>query len=349
MTSPSINTMDAPIISDPCPHCGVTGHVKRVTGDQVIRVRKDEFSVPSNFFKCDSCGESFVAASEEDPLAAAYVMYRQKHGLVTPEQLKQWRLGLGLKQAELAALLGWSTATVSRYENGALQDEAHDRAIKAAMTPEGLMALVEAVQKDPVAPLGVAAMDRLRGRANAEVGGPHSLLLILRSRFAALDWKLEFDYDKAKELILYFCSQSVNGGGVARTKLNKLLWYADFLHQKHFGRPVTGMPYVRLQYGPVPECYELLFLTLEAEGLLGITMKEFDDGGTAHYHVAKRSPDLNVLTPTELQAVSKVTAELAQLNAKSIAERSHQEDAWIRTEPNSLVELEYAATLSLSL
>lgn len=309
---------------------------------QAVTVKGEHFDVDAQYFHCASCEADFDAASSPDPLADAYSMYRAKHGLVTPEQLRAWRLRLELKQSELAAIMGWSTATVSRYENGALQDDAHDRAMKAAMTPEGLLAVVGAAENIPD-----VVRERLHAKANAEVGGTPSLLRVLSSRFAAHSAETSFDFRKTAEMVLYFCHATQ--GGVPRTKLNKLLWYADFLHTKYFGRPVTGMPYVRLQFGPVPESYELLFMALQSDKLLEIATEEFEDGRVAHMHHALRAPELTALSPTELQAVARVQSELGALSAKAIAERSHTEEAWLTTPQGQLVDLRLAASLNLGL
>jgi putative zinc finger/helix-turn-helix YgiT family protein len=328
------------VISDPCPTCERTGGIEYLTREEQVKVKGEEFAVAAGYFHCRSCDTTFEAAGGTDSLALAYSKYRGKHGMVTPEQLRAWRLRLELKQSELATLMGWSTATVSRYENGALQDDAHDRAMKAAMTPEGLLALVDAADG-----LSEVVRQRLRAKANAAVGGAPSLLRVLTSRFAAVAGEVQFDLKKTTELVLYFC----HGAKVPRTKLNKLLWYVDFLHAKHFGRAVTGMPYVRLQYGPVPESYELLFMAMQSDEVLEIQTEEFDDGWTAHYHVARRTPDLTAFSATELQALARVQAEFEKMTAKAIADRSHEEDAWKRTAMGAVVSVEHASTLTLSL
>lgn len=46
------------------------------------------------------------------------------------------------------------------------------------------------------------------------------------------------------------------------TKLNKVMWHADVLHYRRYGKTITGqMSYVRLQNGPVPNG---IYQTLEA-------------------------------------------------------------------------------------
>jgi len=37
-----------------------------------------------------------------------------------------------ITQEELGVLLGWGGATLSRYENGALQDEVHEKMLRMA-------------------------------------------------------------------------------------------------------------------------------------------------------------------------------------------------------------------------
>jgi transcriptional regulator with XRE-family HTH domain len=63
--------------------------------------------------------------------------------MVQPEDIIQIRKAYDLTQKELASLLGWGEVTLSRYENGALQDLAHDKMLHLAKQPENLLALIE--------------------------------------------------------------------------------------------------------------------------------------------------------------------------------------------------------------
>ena len=46
-------------------------------------------------------------------------------GLLTSDEIVAIRESHGLSQADLAKLLGWGEATISRYESKAIQDEAY--------------------------------------------------------------------------------------------------------------------------------------------------------------------------------------------------------------------------------
>ena len=44
--------------------------------------------------------------------------------------------------------------------------------------------------------------------------------------------------------------------GVVKTKLNKEMFYADFLHYRRHGRSISGLQYKAIQLGPVPVHYD---------------------------------------------------------------------------------------------
>lgn len=58
--------------------------------------------------------------------------------------------------------------------------------------------------------------------------------------------------EKLKELILYLADRSNNDEKFGATKLNKLLFYADFLAYVYLGTSITGQEYQVLDQGPAP-------------------------------------------------------------------------------------------------
>lgn len=326
------------ILRAPCPNCGKVGFVKLCERSEPIQVKGQSFDVRVESFVCGACDCEFESGAGVDSLDLAYRMYRDANGLLQPEKLKAWRTGLGLKQAELALLLGWSTATVSRYENGALQDEAHDRAMQAAMTNEGLARLLDVAKSLPP-----ELVERLRAKVRDNEGTDEHFAAVLASRLSKkgaqpVDWK------KICETVVWLCQ----GKGAWRTKLNKLLFYSDFLHIKHFGSSITGLPYVRLQHGPVPEAYELIFSALNLSGDIGIHEVVFGEK-VSYLHMAKRAPKVEVFSRSEIQVLVRVQDEFERTSAAALSERSHQEEAWQQTKHLASVSLGHAKSLSLTL
>jgi hypothetical protein len=62
------------------------------------------------------------------------------------------------------------------------------------------------------------------------------------------------DYDEAKlaELILCVSERLADEPAAGSTKLNKLLFFAEFSHVRQHRQPITGAEYQRLPNGPAP-------------------------------------------------------------------------------------------------
>lgn len=70
-----------------------------------------------------------------DPTVRLYAEYRQRHGLLSPQQIRAIREKYALSQDGFATLLGTSPATLARYEGGSLQDKAYDQLLRACEFP----------------------------------------------------------------------------------------------------------------------------------------------------------------------------------------------------------------------
>ena len=111
-----------------CPSCEEERELTFVRNIENIEVRGEPIDVEMEYYKCMTCGEEFEDPhSDYDPLDKAYREYRRRHGLTQPEGIKSFRKKYGLAQHEMSNLLGWGYATLSRYENGALQNEGHEK------------------------------------------------------------------------------------------------------------------------------------------------------------------------------------------------------------------------------
>ena len=72
----------------------------------------------------------------------AFIKYRNNHGMIQPNEIKEIRKKYGLTQQELSKLLGFGKITLSRYENGSLQNKSHDNSLQLIKIPENLLLLV---------------------------------------------------------------------------------------------------------------------------------------------------------------------------------------------------------------
>jgi putative zinc finger/helix-turn-helix YgiT family protein len=136
-----------------CPFCETEGKLVVQHEKESISIRGEEIPVEVEYYRCEACGEQFENTKQEiDPLEEAYRQYRRRKNMVTPEEMRDFRKNHRLTQEEFSRLLGMGVTTLNRYENGALQTEAHDRILRLVMEPGNLLKLAQrypdAVQND---------------------------------------------------------------------------------------------------------------------------------------------------------------------------------------------------------
>ena len=327
-----------------CPNCEKETELEVVKNVEDIKVRGELIKVEVKYYKCKSCGEEFEdPRSDEDPLDKAYREYRRRHGMMQPEEIREFRKKFGLTQNEMNRLLGWGGATLSRYENGALQDETHEKALRLAMDPRNLLKLIEATPDV----LPEEKRDRLINGLRAAEEETCSLERVYEERFgkyeaSELSGYRKLDLAKLFNAILYFCK-----GGVFKTKLNKLLFYADFKHFKDYAVSITGARYAHIPFGPAPEKYSLYLATLLENGVMEVRECEFSEQIIGEEFVSLKEPDLSLFSDSELKILSTVKEYFKDFNSKKITDFSHDEKAYKETAPGDKISYEHARDLKL--
>jgi len=334
-----------------CVVCAVDRPIRREQQEVEYEVRGEKVSIALPVKICDACGTSEIDETAGcDPVEAAYAAYRERKGLLSPQQILALRKRYHLSQKTLAALLGMSEATINRYEGGGLQDAAHDATIRACESPDfvrrqlrlrggGLSerqrSKVETAIERVLATKVDAAAERAIGSAM-----PHELSLTTGLR--------AFNYERYAAVVAWFCR---NVRTITSTSLNKLLFYADFLCYKVETRSLTGAAYRRMPYGPVPAQYGELRERMELDGYIQVREVKYRNGRVGEeYRIGPAAKSLPMgFSATEQRVLAAVAELLAELTPREVSERSHQESAWIDTPNRQLISYQKAASLSLSL
>ena len=328
-----------------CPNCEKETPLLKVRKAEAFNVRGEIINVNVEFYKCQECSEEFeISNSSMDPYAIAYREYRARKGMLQPEAIRELRVKHGLTQKEFSDLLGIGIATLNRYENGALQSVAHDQMIKFAMEPRNLLSLVTNNQHI----LSDLKKQRIINQLTEE--SETSWLESTKDIFGGYSADLysgykKFDLDKFFEAIKYFCFQE----RIYKTKLMKLLFYADFGHYKNYAVSITGARYARLPYGPVPDQFEkwLAALTHDDNGIQKEEVWNNDYPGEVYF--SNTPPDLSIFSPTELRVLATVKDVFHNHSAKEISDISHKEKGYQETKPTLLIPYSYALDLSLNI
>lgn len=135
------------------------------------------------------------------------------------------------------------------------------------------------------------------------------------------------DDEKMKELILYISDRCENDPTFGAVKLNKILFFSDFLACRYFGTPITGQEYQALPQGPAPRRLLPLREELIREQKLFLKERQFF-GYEQRKPIACVPPSLDRFTPQEIDIVNRVIEVLADKTASEVSELSHQFPGW---------------------
>lgn len=139
---------------------------------------------------------------------------------------------------------------------------------------------------------------------------------------------IAFDDRKFKELLLHIAERSVDDARFGKTKLNKILFYIDFLAYQNLGSPVTGASYQRRPMGPVPKEIAATRAALEASEEARASFVPYM-GYSQERVVALRSANLDVFTSQELEIINNVIDTLWAQTGTAVSELSHKEPGWL--------------------
>lgn len=329
-----------------CPFCEKTtsATVVEAVVDHVIK--GVEVAVNAKLIHCGECGNEFNSPElGQDIAALALEAYRKKAGLLTPEQIRAFRATFDLTQQELARVLGWGITTLSRYENGALQDEAHDRALRLIMRPEALLTELkqhpEALSPDRRAEV----LKRLHSRPYES----SAFQWFIREYVVDYEPSIysgyrAFDAERFKAMALHFCKTP----GVPRTKLNKLLWYADFLAFRSSTVSISGARYAHLPHGPAPDNYATLLAWMTNTDRV-LDSEEVLQGHLSWENlVSCAAPDYSLFSNRELGILARVAERFKDDSARTISDTSHQEAGFRQTSNGEFISYAFANELRIS-
>ncbi|MEI7525910.1 MAG: type II toxin-antitoxin system antitoxin SocA domain-containing protein [Mariniphaga sp.] len=286
--------------------------------------RKEIFQVVFHYYICGDTGEQFEDEHFSTLNYSQVVnQYRVRHHIPFPDQIIQIRQRYKLSALRISEILGMGANSWRNYEAGEVPSKTNANLIQMISKPEAfeeyilkyseldeaerskVLKHIQALKID--SSYGFDQLSRFQCQPDIETG------------FKA------FDRVKTTQVILYFaeCTQPY------KTKLNKLLFYSDFDHFKSNAQSITGLKYVAIPHGPVPNHYEFLFEALVDEGII---RKEYAIIGYGEVEqilpTDKMKFDSSLFSPSELGSIKYIAEKFKDMTATDIAELSHQEPAW---------------------
>lgn len=235
--------------------------------------------------------------------------------------------------------------TIRRYENGAVQQAGHDRLLRFLSDAENMKIYLaenetglDDMQKQQM-------LDTIAGMEKSSDSGLEEKYMDLC--FTTVPCKENgfkgFDYDKLCAMVLFFADQ---GTALLKTKLMKLLHYADMIFYKEHGISMSGLRYVHCPYGPVPEHFDFLIGKLEKDHIAHIEVSYADQYELHKVIGDKKIPD-GILKEEELAVLHLVYDRFRNFGSVEISEYSHQEKGYVSTKQGEVISYDYAKEIDL--
>ncbi len=323
-----------------CPLCGKTHEVEERKRMAAIAIKGEEIACEERFYFCANAdkdeNEFETGAMTNENLLNARNVYRIKKGLLTSDEIVAIRENYGLSQVDLARLLGWGEATISRYESKAIQDEAYDTMLR--LIKDNPLQALEFLKKNSGKFSGVKRLE-IRTKIVEKLDS-YGKEFLTRQTFEGeyADFEEPSDsngftmlnIDKIEAMTSYIAEKVSN---LFKVKLMKMLWYSDVLFFIESGYSMTGMVYRHEPLGALPIGH---YSMMNLENLN--VQEEVGSNYDTMLHVYPTvNMDYSVLNDKEKSVLDKVIVKFKDYKAKDIVDYMHDERAYIETRQGEII------------
>ena len=127
-----------------CPNCEKEVESVVLTVPETYPVKGENITINANVRYCSCChSDIWDDVLDSQNLLDAYAVYRTKHGLLHPIDIRATREMYNLSQTAFARILGLGDKTITRYENGSIPDSAPNNLIFLCQQPSIFEHLLE--------------------------------------------------------------------------------------------------------------------------------------------------------------------------------------------------------------
>lgn len=299
-----------------------------------LQFRKETFQVFWHHYLCQDSGEKFTTDKLDDlNIAQIHNQYREKYRIPFPEEISQIRKIYDVSANKMSEILGLGTNAYRLYEYGEIPSVSNGRLILSIKDPSAFIRQVKAsshiLSKKEVNKLILKAEHIISENTK------HTWDLLFIDQIFENQAPSEFngyrrpDLEKISGMISFFDS---NISGLYKTKLNKLLFYADFLSYSRTGYAISGISYRAIQFGPVPSQYQKMYIKLCDDGKLTVEQIEVGNGNYGELISSKDTFNQTSFTESESKTLRDVCDIYGKMQTTELVNASHLEKGWLDNE-----------------
>lgn len=291
--------------------------------------RKEKFQIQFQYYLCKDSGEQFTDDQlDEVNTNQVFNKYREKYGIPFPDEIMEIREQYGLPASKMSEILGLGVNVYRNYEAGEVPSVSNGRLIQMVKDPKEFRRLIDYSKNE----FTLEELEKINKKINhaldklADSEAAFEMFVMLGPKRPTLfnGYKVP-NIEKINNMILFF-AEKVNP---FKTKLNKLLFYADFLHFKMTYFSISGLTYQAIQKGPVPKNYDWIFDNTMEKRMVSVQLEDFGDYmGERFVKTGEAIFDEELFTECELKAMTAVAIAFKKDTVNQIVNKSHEEDAW---------------------
>lgn len=148
-----------------------------------------------------------------------------------------------------------------------------------------------------------------------------------------------------KNAVLFFIKYC-NNQYLHATKLNKLLYYLDFIYFRDHKESVTGDIYIHQEYGPVPSRIDEILAALKKDEAIDTEIIDYKDGELVNFKF-KDTQKINesVFSKEQKKLLKQICDEFGNWSTEKIVAQTHLEAPWFYSKPYEIVNYNYACNI----
>ena len=287
--------------------------------------RGEEYEYIHTAYRCEDTGELFTTCESDDAgFMQVANQYRAKHGIPFVDEIIAVRSRYGVSAAKMSAILGIGTNQWRLYESGEVPSVSNGRMIRSIMNPKVFLDLVESIRQQLTDKEYTNIAEKVQ-KVIAQSKDYHIDAYECRRVFSSIrgadNGYSSTSLPKLKAIMLMVLQEC---GEVFCTKMNKLLFYIDFLSYRQRGYAMSGLSYRAIDFGPVPDRWDRVYSEFDEIHQEPRPIGEYEGNVLVANAVVKDS----VLSDEDKSIIHIVCERFKNCSSREISAISHEEPSW---------------------
>ena len=300
--------------------------IKRVYEKRTWNFRGEQYEYEHIAWLCEDSGEQFTN-DESDTAGFVQVtnQYRAKYGIPYTDEIIAVRQRYGISAAKMSLILGIGVNQYRLYEQGEVPSVSNGRMIRSIMNPKVMLEMVESSKNE----LSESEYEKIISKVQAIIASSEAYKMeqyetkrIFNTSRGADNGYAQLSLNRLKNIMLYILNRCDD---VWCTKMNKLLFYTDFMSYRERGMAMSGLSYRAIDFGPVPERWDRVYSEFPE------VRQELRQVGDFVGSILKTSEkaDNSLFIDDELKVLDAICTHFSKMTSREISRISHDEEAWL--------------------